>query len=305
MRLMYKNAIALLITLFFLMAITISIGVGFKHVNEAKSSIRDENFLLQTNIILDDVLTFLKDSPELKFITEDETGTAFDIFLSQSEFIPFDISDIKIGISIKSARRKINLNDLLKLSASDTQEEPRQLELLKSFLSGYNVNLIYVDILKDSVSKYKLDYFPTTDILDAKPDIFRDYIASHEHLQEINEYYKNSYYENSLSKIDFENLFYIKKIDTNSSSYCIDSMYMSAWTRHMLTGMSIEEAQDYEPEYSDDSQATNINGYKLCKNNERQYLDVELDIIHGEKTANIKFEYDILNAKGYNFIYEI
>ena len=305
-----RKGIALLVTLFFLMAISISIGIGLKHVNEAKSSIKDENFLLQTNIILDDVLAFLENMPEMKYLKKDKIGDALDIFLAQSEFIPFEAEGIKVGISIKSARRKINLNELLDLNISADSVEPQQLEYFKAFLSGYGVNMSYVDMLKDSVSKYNINYTPSTDILDAKPDIFRDYIASYEHLEEINEYYKDTYYENSLAAIDFKDLFYLGR-DSNNS-YCIDSYYMSTWTIHMLTGMSLEEAEENEGHdfiSGDDSNETdNIMGFRLCKSTDvdaRKFLDVHLEIIQDEKTANISFEYDILNAKGYNFSYEI
>lgn len=76
----------------------------------------------------------------------------------------------------------------------------------------------------------------------------------------------------------------------------------------MLTGISVEEAEDMlEEDYAPvgDTNSTGIAGYKYCKDKERQFLDVELEIIQGEKTANISFEYDIQQAKGYNFSYEI
>ncbi|MCW9026711.1 MAG: hypothetical protein OQJ77_05290 [Thiovulaceae bacterium] len=302
MRLVFKKGIALLITLFFIMAITISIGVGFKHVNEAKATIKDENFLLQTNIIIDDVLTFLKNSQELKLIKEDDSGEAFDVFLAQSEFIPFEVEDIKVAISIKSARRKVNLNDLLELEVIDNQEEPKQLQVFKKFLSEYNVNLNYVDMLKDSVSKYDINYYPSTGILEAKPDIFREYISSYGHLNEINEHYKNTYYENSLVKIDFKDLFYVGRENNTSNSYCIDSYYITNTAKVMLEGVNVDEAENFVVD-------TNKSAfdYLYCSvNDDKRYvIDVELEIIQGQKTANISFEYDILNSRGYNFSYEI
>jgi hypothetical protein len=303
MRGVFKKGIALLITLFFLMAITISIGVGFKHVNEAKSSIRGENFLLQTSIVLDDVLTFLKDSPELEMIKKDKSGTAFDVFLSQSEFIPFELSGMKVGISIKSARSKINLNNLLDEKQKQDGQDTQKMAMFKSFLSQNNVNLSYVGMLQDSVSKHDINYNPATGILDAKPGIFRDYITSIKHLQEINEYYKNTYYENSLSKIDFTELFYFDKSD---QKYCIDYFYMTAMTKSMIFNMSLEDAKNYELNFMDEQkQQEDIYGFKLCKKEDRQFINVQLEIIQGEKTANISFEYDIQQAKGYNFSYEI
>jgi hypothetical protein len=299
MRVFAKKGIALLITLFFLMAITISIGIGFKHVNEAKSSIKDENFLLQTNIILDDVLTFLQNSPEIKEIKKNDE--LLDIFLAQSELIPFDISDIKVLISIKSARRKVNINNLLETNSTTPT---KQILRFKEFLTSYNVNPSYVDMLEDSVSKHDDNYIARTDILDAKPDIFRDYIASYKHLEEINEFYTNTNYDNSLEDIDFKDLFYFGR-DTNTSktaSYCIDNNYMEPWARHMVEGVSLEDAEAYVVV---DSNETEVNGFNLCSGEDRLFLDVNLEITQDEKKAKIGFEYDIKQTKGYNFSYEI
>lgn len=293
-----KNAIALLITLFFLMAITVSLGLGFKYLNNAKSDMSKENFLLQTNVILDDVLAFLENSPELKLIKQDKSGEAYDIFLAQSEFIPFEAAGVKLAISIKSARRKINLNQLLELKAQAGQPEPKLLQQFRVFLSGYNVNPVYVNLLKDSASKYDINYYPTTDILDAKPDTYREYIASYEHLQEINEHYKNTYYENSLEQIDFKDLFYIAN---PSKDYCLDSYYVSDWTKHMLEGVKVDAAENFIVD-------TNASFFSdlYCKDQKsRRVVEVDLEVIQGENSANINFEYNIEQSKGYNFSYEI
>ncbi len=293
-----KNAIALLITLFFLMAITISLGLGLKYLNDAKTDISKENFLLQTNVILDDVLTFLEKSPELKLIKQDKSGEAYDIFLAQSEFIPFEAAGVRLAISIKSARRKINLNQLLELKVEEGKAEPKLLQQFRTFLSGYNVNPIYINLLKDSVSKYDINYYPTTDILDAKPDTFRDYIASFDHLKEVNQHYKNTYYENSLDQIDFKELFYIAN---PAKDYCLDSYYVSDWTKHMLEGVEVDAADDFIVD-------VNASGFSdlYCKDQKsRRVVEVDLEVFQGKNSANINFEYDIEQSKGYNFSYEI
>lgn len=286
MKTVSKKGIALLMTLFFLMAITVSIGIGFKYLNEAKASIKDENFLLQTNIILDDVLNLLQ--TQLKDMTKDDE--VFDIFLAQSEFIPIEIEDIKALISIKSARRKVNINNLLTASG-------QQMDRFREFLISYNVNLNYVDMLKDCAG---INNPPISAIIDEKPNMFREYISSYKQLEEINEFYTNIYYDNSLSKIDFNDLFYF---ENNNSATCIDHMHMTAWSRHMVEEISIEDIDDdFVPI---DSNESKINGFELCKSSNRRYLDVNLDISQGKNRAKIAFEYDIDGEKGYNFSYEI
>lgn len=287
MKTVHKNAIALLITLFFLMAITISIGIGFKYVNEAKASIKDENFLLQSNIILDDIFSLLR--KELKKVEKNDE--VFDIFLDQSEFIPLEIEGIKVLISIKSARSKINLNSLI-----NTPLEDKKIIRFKEFLTSYNVNLNYVDMLRDVI---KQNDPAITGIIDEKPDMFREYISSNKQLKEINEFYTNNYYDNSLSKIEFKELFYYGR-DNNAT--CIDYIHMTPWSRHMVEGLSLEDAEEFS---GVDSNETHINGFKLCSSENRRYLDVNLDISQGKNKAKIAFEYDIDGEKGYNFSYEI
>ena len=65
-----RKAIALLITMMFIIAITISVGVGLSYTKRAQNVLKDENFLLQSSIILNDVLTLLKNSQELKLVAK-------------------------------------------------------------------------------------------------------------------------------------------------------------------------------------------------------------------------------------------
>jgi hypothetical protein len=286
---MSRSAIALLITLFFLMAITISIGVGLKYINTAKGSISDENFLLQTSVIIDDVLTFLKESPELKMVKENDE--LFDVFLMQSEFIPLDIAGLKVGVSIKSARSKVNINTMLK--------DANLTEHFRTYISGYNINPAYVDMLEDSVSTLKdLEYYQKTSFLNEKPEIFREHIASYAHLQEINEFYKKTYFDNALANIDFKDLFYVQRTNT---SYCIDSYYVTDSTKEMLEGINKDDAQNFVV----DMNTSLFKDYYCSDDKNRKFLDINIEIIQNEKTANISFEYDIQQAKGYNFSYEI
>ena len=78
------GAIALMITLFFIIAISVSLGIALKQVKGVSTEVSKEKFAMQSSIIIDDVLELLKKSPELQAI--DSQGALF-AFLSQSSFI--------------------------------------------------------------------------------------------------------------------------------------------------------------------------------------------------------------------------
>ncbi|MCK4875775.1 MAG: hypothetical protein KAS26_08010, partial [Sulfurimonas sp.] len=107
-----RKAIALLITIFLIIAITLSIGIGLKYVNKASGEVESENFMLQTSVVLDDVLVILKTSNELENIVKKKSTEAFYDLLSKPSFISFDTQAINISVEIKSARAKINPNIL-------------------------------------------------------------------------------------------------------------------------------------------------------------------------------------------------
>ena len=105
-----RRAIALLITVFFIMLITLSVGAGLKYINNASKSMQSEQFILQSAMILDDVLVLLKSSEELsKIASSDELA----IFLAESSFIPFESNGVSVVIEISSARDRINPNTLI------------------------------------------------------------------------------------------------------------------------------------------------------------------------------------------------
>ena len=302
-----KRAIALLITMMFIMAITLSIGIGLKYTTSAQDSLKNENFLLQTSVIIDDILTILKTSKELDLIAKDKSGLGLFIFLSQASFIPIEYLDIKIALELSSARSKFNINSMH--DKNTTKTNLTMVSALKTYTSLYMINPVYVDILLDGMGGIKDDNSYNSDIFNDKPTLFRDYITNNEHLKEFNHFYTNNYYDNSLSKINFEEIFYYSK-DKNMS---IDMNYVSAEVWKLMLGIEDEQAnelalnggnytKDTPPNLSDEQ---NIILQSFNPSYYEPYIDVKLEIIQDKFSANIAFEYDIQRKQGYNFHYEI
>jgi len=304
---MYKrSAIALMITLFFIIAISVVLGISLKHLNKATSEIKNENFTLQTSVILDDVLNILKESADLNAIAKDGTKEALMIFLSQASLIPFQINDINIIIELRSARSKLNINSLVDINST---VNVKRVQVLGRYLASYYVNSDYINMLVDSMSKVKEDLSYNSAIFNENPHLFRDYISSKEHLQEINDFYAKSYNENSLTKIDFEKLFYYSK----DKDYKLDLNYANAEVWRLLIDCdelraeelslgagSYEKLEDLNLR---DGEAVALEAFDVSYYEPQ--LDISVDISEGSSSAKIRFEYDMNTKKGSNFVYEI
>jgi len=304
----HKRGIALLVTLLFIVAITLSVGVGLKQVKEAAVEIQNENFMLQTSVILDDVLKLLQNSQELALVSKNESSEALYVFLAQSSFIPFEAAGVKIALEIFSARSKLNINTFGDINVTQGREN-KKLNALKLYLNTYGVNIVYADILMDLMGGIKEDMSYNSEIFYEKPYLFRDYVISSTHLEELNDFYMKSYHENSLKNIDFSNLFSFNR-DKKSK---IDVNYASVATWELMLGVNQLRAEEHflgagmysklEDLNLNDDEKLAIKGFRISYF--EPHLDINIEVIDNENVAKIHFEYDIKTKKGSNFSYEI
>lgn len=293
----HKKAIALLITVFFIMLISISITLGLKYINQGANAVNEEQFLLQSTMILDDALTVLQKSKKLEQVTSAETMYNF---LSNYKFISSESNGVKFIIELSSARSKVNPNIL---------KNKINLELFKNFLKKKLINDIYADMLFDSMSKIKEDMTYKTGIFNDNSHMFRDYLSSMQHLEEINDYYMTSYHDSNLNNLDTEALFYFSP-DTNSS---IDLNFATAPTMEVILGCDELRAQEIVENNSlalslEDLQLSDAEKISLSKFKTsffEPYLDIKVEIEHNNKIAHIRFEYNITSKKGSNFVFEV
>ena len=285
----------------FVIVITVAIGFGLKQVNIASQIVKDENFTYQCQIILQDVLNILQTSKEVQMVSDDNSSEGLFIFLSQAAFIPFESSGLEVILQISNARSKFNPL-LLK------QNQARQ-DAVKLYLNNYMINNQYVDILVDNMSGVKEDNSYNSAIFDEKPYLFRDYVASAEHLEAINDFYAREYNDNSLKKINFDNLFYYS--DDNSTK--IDLNYATTEVWEMLLGSTKERAEfltNGAGSYTDLT-SLNLNSDELERlalfdtSFFEPILFVKVEISQNGSTSKINFEYDIKEKKGSNFVYDI
>ena len=142
MRLLHKRAIALLITVMFVMLITVAIGFGLKQINKSASMLSQENFMYQSSIIVEDILNILQNSPDVARVADANSSTELFILLSQASFVPFEVANMSVVLKLSSARSKFNPSTL----------NVKTTEALREYMSMKMVNSQYVDILLDAMS---------------------------------------------------------------------------------------------------------------------------------------------------------
>ena len=295
-----RNAIALMLTLFFIIAITLALGVSLKQVRQGSENLSKEHFLIQSAAILDDVLFLLKESPELANVTD---ADGLNLFLSTASLIPFEVDGVLVKIEITSAGSKININAL-----SDTQLQ----EAFINYLIRYNVSNpeYFMQLLYDA-SHGKNEEGYMTDLFDYNPSLYREGIVSKEQLDLILEHYIITQHENSVREIPWDNL--VRFDDNNNSGF--DANYLSADVWQLLVPeMSIEEAQERSEAFlvassieelglqGDD--ATRLK--PLFTNNfYTPKVAVNVAILENNQSATIDFEYNLESKKGNHFEYGI
>jgi hypothetical protein len=302
-----KNAIALLVTILFIMAITLSVGVGLGAMKSASQDAEDERFMFQTALILDDVLSILKSFQEIDALSDTNATETFALFLNQAQLIPIEIEDMKVLIQIGSARGSFNINALQDESAT---LHVQRAEHLREYLRRFRVQGQYIDFLRDGMSGIKEDSSYHTRVFYDEPYLYRDYIASQKHLEQINKAYTRQYRDTTLKNADLKHLFLFNKerktkIDLN---YATQATWMLMLGINEASALSLVQKSHIYESYED----LPISDEKKIVLQEvfetsffEPFVEVQVAIERGSRSAKIVFEYDLKNKKGSNFVYEI
>lgn len=293
-----KNAIALLITIFFIMLITVSVGMSLKYVNEGTKSVHSETFLLQSRMVVEDVLKILKDS---KSIAEIESAETLHMFIN-SIVPPLHSSGLNVIIEVKSARAKIHPTSL--------QNEKREVAF-KEFLEKRQIDLSYASMLLDLVSGVKEDGGYNTDIFNKNTYLFRDFISSYKQLDALDIIYKKRYRNNNIDAFNTRELFYATT--RSEGNYTIDINYATPQVWELMLKCSKERAlvlSEHEFAYTSLADLSLVPKESLALANfdvdfYQPYLEVLITIEEGKSSAEVRFEYNIETKKGSNFVFTI
>ena len=297
-----RRGIALLITLMFVMVISVAIGYNLMQVKNASHIVQKEKILYQNSMILEDVLKILKNSQELQSVLDDNTSENLYLFLSSSKLIPLELPSMHVDISITSARAKLNINALSK------KNEP----YFREFFANMMIRNSYIDILKDCMSKFqaKNEYNNYNSVIfDENPYLFRKYIASKRELDIINNFYLKEYNDENIKAVDFSKLFRFSA-DENEK---VDLNYASPEVLMLILGTTKERADAI---YALPKPFSSLNELQLNDNEKRTlskfntsffepYVHITIEIQKAKANSTISFDYDIKEKKGSNFVVDI
>lgn len=302
-----RNAIALLVTILFIMAITIGIGIGLSAMKSASQEAENERFMFQTALILDDVLSLLSDSQEIYALNDANATEKFAIFLNQTQFIPIEIEDMKVLVQIGSARGSFNINSL---QESNTTLYVQRVEHLKEYIKRFGVQGQYIDFLRDGMGGIKEDASYHTRMFYDAPYLYRDYIASPKHLEQINDAYTREYRDVTLKNADLKHLFSFNKerttkIDLNCATHATWMLMLGIDEESALS--LVQKSHIYESyedlPLSDEKKAVLQEVFETSFF--EPFIEVQVAIEQGSKSAKIIFEYDFRKKKGSNFVYKV
>jgi len=297
-----RKGIALLITLMFVMIISVAIGYGLSQMKQASKIVQNEDLIYKSSMVLNDVLTILKTSPDVNRLADENSSADLYTFFQTAEYLPLELANEKVIISLKSARSKLNINLLNKKNEN----------LFRNYFNRYMVGSSYVDILKECMRKNqaKDEYNSySSRLFDEHPTLFRDYIASKAHLEKINAFYIKEYGDTNLKVVPFDELFDYRA-DLNE---LLDLNYATAAVWQLILDSSKERAEilaqgagSYES--LKDLNLTpqeKINISKFKTTFFAPYILVNIEIIRQESVSKIAFVYDIKLKRGYDFVFEV
>jgi len=292
-----RSAIALLITLFFVISVTAAVGVSMIQLRLSAEQVREGKCLIQSSMILDDLRKLLKTSPVLDKIKD---ADELRYFLENTSIIPVALENLNVKINIHSAMGRININSLASFKAFQ--------EALSVYMLQYDIEDIeyFQDLLIDSMSGNQPHY--RTDVFDSKPWLYRERIVSMAHLEQIIDYYIMTRHDENIKKIPWKQLV---RFSVHNDRY-IDANYMTPQVWQLLLpdlneGVSTDLAKwDVVYKESGDFGLSEEDLEHLKKFRLSYYvprLEVNVDVSRNDQNVHVAFEYDLKTKKGGNFDY--
>ena len=303
---MMRRGVALLLTLVIVMLMSIAIGWSMHTLNQAKETVEKERFMIQSGMLVEDILTFLKNSPQINAVADENSSLALFTMLGSASMLPFESQGYRVLVSLKSARGKLNINTF---SEDDTTRAKERRERLANFLNSYGFGSDLYDYILDAMSGIKEDGSYRSDLFFNDPELYRDAIVSPRQMERILIEYAKKDGLDPFSKLDFDKIFAYSD-DRNTK---LDLNYASAEVWEFVTGVSKDRAKEL---------AENTGAYEKVEDlglSEEQkhilslfeysffepiilvHLDIQKETIFG----TIEFEYDIKNKKARRFVFEI
>ncbi len=295
----HRHGVALLITLFFIIAITAAVGVSLMNLKKSGEELHEARFLLQSSAVVDDVLALMSEADKLGIVSDAES---LSIFLFTAGFIPLELKELLVKIEITSAMGHLNINTL---AASKELQQA-----LIEYMVRFNVQDAYYmsDLLMDCMGGYKEVY--KTNIFDEMPELYRDRIVSKRHLEKVLDFYIRERHDNAVDKLPWDEL--VRFDENNASSVDANYVTPALWQLY-IPGLQEERAFELasgEGSYNtledidlSPEEREKLAKFKLTFFQPTVHMDIE--IFENNSSAHMAFDYDLSSKKGKHFEFGI
>ena len=316
-----RRGVVLLITIGFITAITALIGYQFSIVDNGLKRTSSEKFYYQSSLLLADIQQKLIPEvlKELKSMDTNDSQNKDIIAQTISGYynVPFPIiNDEKIGnavITITPADTKFNINNLKKLSS-----EKRV--FFENFTQDLEDPILITDMIdlvletNDTISS-SYEYLKNENNLQLNSIFFRrGEIVNIEQFNTILDNYYTMTKDKKIYSLNWDEVFsfesYNKKMVFSEISYefckTIFSYKDSEWIGIYCTNNQEDTDSDEEiippceEIASDDEDNITLSSYNIVCKNYNPIIQISVDIMQNENSANFKFMYDIEKSKAFN-----
>ena len=294
-----RHGVALLITLFFIIAITVAVGISLKNLQKSGVELHKARFLLQSSAIVEDVILLMQNVDKLGVVSD---ADGLNLFLLSAGFIPLELNELLVKIEITSLMGRVNLNSLGR--SKELQE------LFREYLLRYNVQDVgyVVDLFVDCSSGNK-EYYKT-DIFDEIPEMYHQKIVSKRHLEKILDFYVRERHDNAVTQIPWDEL--VRFDEHNDTTVDANYMTPSLWQLYM-PNLSEERAIELASGEIVYHTLDDIDLSKEERNDLQKYklgfyvpvVHADIEVRENNSTAHIAFDFNINTKKGKNFEFGI
>ena len=290
-----RSGVALLITLFFIIAITAAVGVSLMNLKKSGEELHEARFLLQSGAVVEDVLTLMKEADKLGVVSD---ADSLNIFLLTAGFIPLELKELLVKIEITSAMGHVNINSLA--ASKDFQQA------LIEYMVRFNVQDAYYmsDLLIDCMGGHKEVY--KTNIFDEMPELYRERIVSKRHLEKILDFYIRERHDNAVVKLPWHELVRFDDnnataVDANYITPALWQMYIPGLEEERAIGLASGEVVYNTLEDIDLPVEKRTGLAKFNLSFFQPVVRMDIEILENNSSGHVAFDYDLSTKKGKHF----
>ncbi|MGB5964816.1 MAG: hypothetical protein WBF77_04005 [Sulfurimonadaceae bacterium] len=294
-----RRGVALLITLFFIIAITAAVGVSLMNLKKSGEELHEARFLLQSGAVVEDVLSLMREADKLGVVSD---ADSLSIFLLTAGFIPLELKELLVKIEITSAMGHVNINTL----AASKELQQALIEYMVRF-NVQDANYMS-DLLIDCMGGHKEVY--KTNIFDEIPELYRERIVSKRHFEKVLDFYIRERHDNAVLKLPWDEL--VRFDDSNATAVDANFLTPALWQMY-IPGLEEERAFELasgERTYNtlEDIDLSPEERVGLAKFNLSFYqptVHMDIEILENNSSAHVAFDYDLSSKKGKHFEFGI